>query len=279
MSPASFSAPAAESVSSALNRVWAELGAKARSGRLARRWTTIELAHWAGVSRTIVYTLERGEATSLEAAARVGSALGLRLELDLVDPRSRQRPVSSAADPVHSAMAEFEARWMRPYGFGLGIDEPYQHYQFAGRADLVAWHVGDRALLHIENRTRFPNLQETAGSFNAKRAYLGSALAERLGIGRWESETHVIVALWSAEVRHVLRLRTESFRSLCPDPPDVFDDWWRGRPLVHGRQSTFVVLDPRPPARARAFVGIDGALVARPRYRGYAEAAAALPVL
>lgn len=173
-------------------------------------------------------------------------------------------------------MGEFQAKWLRRYEFGLGIDEPYQHYQFAGRADLVAWHIRDRALLHIENRTRFPNLQDTAGSFNAKRAYLGAALAERLGIGRWESETHVIAALWSSEVLHAVRLRTESFRSLCPDPPHVFDDWWRGRPLIYGKQTTFILLDPKPPMRARTHVGLECALQTRPRYQGYADAAAAL---
>jgi hypothetical protein len=39
----------------------------------------------------------------------------------------------------------------------------------------------------IENRTRFPDFGETAGAFNAKRAYLGAALAERVGISRWAS--------------------------------------------------------------------------------------------
>jgi hypothetical protein len=44
-----------------------------------------------------------------------------------------------------------------------------QFYQFAGRADVVAWNVEERALLHIEIRTRFPDLQEMAGSTSVSR--------------------------------------------------------------------------------------------------------------
>ena len=54
-------------------------------------------------------------------------------------------------------MGEYEASHLRALGFKVGIDEPYQHYQFAGRADLVAWDVDARAFLHIENGTRFPD--------------------------------------------------------------------------------------------------------------------------
>lgn len=171
-------------------------------------------------------------------------------------------------------MGEFEAGHLVPYGFMVGIDEPYQHYQFAGRGDVVAWDLAARALLHIENRTRFPDLQETAGTFNAKRAYLGAALAQRLGIRGWSSETHVIAALWSAEVLHALRLRPASFRSMCPDSADAFAAWWAGKPPIRGATSSLVVLDPLATGRQELFVGLDHALAsARPRFRGYADAA------
>ncbi|MDP8903995.1 MAG: hypothetical protein M3N29_01535 [Chloroflexota bacterium] len=161
-------------------------------------------------------------------------------------------------------------------GVPVGLDEPYQHYQFAGRADVVAWDVSRRALLHIENRTRFPEFQHMAGAYNAKRAYLAQALAGRVGVPSWKSETHVLVGLWSAEVLRVLRLRTDSFPALCPDPPAPFHAWWNGQPPTGGRASTLVVLDPLTSGRQRSVLELDRALSARARYRGYAEAAAAL---
>lgn len=272
MSPGPFSKPTTESVEDTVRRVWVLLGRQIRDGRLAKRWTVQDLAGRAGVSRGVVYLVERGESASIEAAARLTAALGLRLEIDLVDPRKRAGPAMRAADPVHSLMGEFEAAHLRPLGYGVGIDEPYQHYQFAGRADVIAWDLDARALLHLENRTRFPDFQDMAGSFNSKRAYLGATLAQRLGIQRWASETHVIAALWSSEVLHSIRLRPDSFRSLCPDPPDAFEAWWAGSPPIAGTRSAFVVLDPLAGPRQRQFIGLEEAIAsARPRFRGYAD--------
>lgn len=92
-----------------------------------------------------------------------------------------------------------------------------------------------------------------------------------------------MVGLWSAEVLHTLRIRTASFQSVCPDPPEAFAAWWAGQPPEHGRASTLVILDPDPRVQAagrsrrRRFVGLADALRVDPRYRGYADAANALP--
>src|ERR1035437_10299823 len=165
-------------------------------------------------------------------------------------------------------------------GFHVGLDEPFQHYHFAGRADLVAWSVERQALLHIENKTRIPDLQDCFGSFNAKRTYLGDELAARLGVGRWRSETHVMAALWSSETLQVLRAHAASFASVCPGPSDSFDAWWRGAPPAAGRQRVLVVFDPEEGRRSdrRRWLGLDELSGARPRYRDYAEAASLLKV-
>jgi transcriptional regulator with XRE-family HTH domain len=247
-----------------------------RGERTRRRWTLREVAGRAGLSVAAVHALESGVPASLETYARVFSALGLRAELRGVDPR-RQTTIARDEDPVHAAMGELEAGRLAGLGFPVSIDEPYQHYQFAGRADLVAWDLERRALLHLENRTRFPNIQEAFGSYNGKRSYLAPVLAERLSIGPrgWHSVTHAIVALWSAEVLHTLRLRTQSFVAVCPDSAHAFAGWWAGSPPLVGVTSTFIALDPRATGRQRAWVDLPAALVARPRYRGYADAASA----
>lgn len=274
MSPRAFVKPATGAVLPTINRLWVGLGIQIRDARLARRWSVATLAEKAGVSRSAVYLVEAGKSASMEMPVRLAAALGWRLDLQLIDPRHRGEPPIRSADPVHSAMGEFEAGHLRASGFPVGIDEPYQHYQFAGRADVVAWDLERRSLLHIENRTRFPDFQESAGSFNAKRAYLGVALGERLGVRRWSSETHVMAALWSAEVLHSLRLRPESFRSLCPDPADAFSAWWAGKAPKSGATSAMVVLDPLAVGRQRGYTDLADALgVARPRHRGYADAA------
>lgn len=277
MSPRKTPLEASGPVAAAVARLWTAFGLQVRDARLARGWSVHELARQAGLSPAFVYLIEAGQSGSAEGAARIAKALGRRAELELVDPRrNNDLRASLSVDLVHSAMGEFEAAHIRPFGFRLGLDEPYQHFHFAGRADLIAWDLDARSLLHIENRSRFPDFQQMAGSFNAKRAYLAQALGERVGIRRWASETHVIASLWSSEILHALRLRTESFRSICPDPPDAFTKWWVGNPPRAGVTSTLVVLDPLATGRRRPFVALDHALAARPRYRGYVDAVSAI---
>lgn len=277
MSPRKQLRSSSAPLTAAVTRLWVEFGLQVRDARLARRWTVDELARRSGLSAGFVYRVEAGQSGSEEAAARLASALGRRAELQLIDPRRRaEAPRDLSADAVHSAMGELEARHLRTLGVPTGIDEPYQHYQFAGRADVVAWDVGARALLHIENRTRFPDLQDMAGAFNAKKAYLAEAIGTRVGVGRWVSQTHVIAALWTSEVLHSIRMRRDSFRSLCPDATDAFAGWWRGDPPHASTTSALIVLDPLAHGKQRLWIGLDGALTARPRYAGYAEVAAGL---
>lgn len=232
------------------------------------------LANKAGLSVAAVHSAESGRPAYLQTYVAIADALGLRLGIVVQDARRRQATRIGEADLVHAAMGELEAVRMSSFSFKVGIDEPYQHYQFAGRADLVAWDPEARALLHIENRTRFPNMQEAAGAWNAKRSYLPAALAERLGMRRgWASVTHVMVGLWSAEVLHTLRLRTATFRALCPEPADAFAGWWSGHVPAAGKTATLVMLDPCAGGRQRIFVGLDDALNVKPRHRGYADAA------
>jgi transcriptional regulator with XRE-family HTH domain len=274
MSPRKLALHVPPRVLATVNRVSVSAGSAIRAGRVRRGWTLEQLASRAGLSVSAVQGIEAGRAASVVSYARLSDALGLRLEMLLDDATKRSTaPRDLQVDHVHSAMGEFEVGHLRRFGFALALDEPYQHFQFAGRADVVAWEPTIPALLHIENRTRFPNLQEAAGSYGAKRAYLPGVLAERLEIGRWRSLTHVMVCLWSAEMLHAIRIRPESFRSICPDESAAFAAWWNGRPVAVGNTSSLIVLDPLAAGRERVFVDLEEALRARPRYAGYAAAA------
>ena len=248
---------------------------------MARRWTLRQLADRAGVSVGSAQAAEVGQPVSLEIYTRLAVALGRRPELALSSRVGRApEPFRAGRDIVHAAMGELEARQLSSHGFAIAIDEPYQHYQFAGRADLLGWDLEARALLHVENKTALPDLQDLAGSYNAKRAYLAAAMAERLnlGPGGWRTVTHALVVLWSSEVLHVLRLRPATFASRCPSPVEPFAAWWAGHPPAAGVTSSLVILDPDPvlSSRRSRFVGGDRAGVIEPRYRTYADAAAAL---
>src|SRR4051812_33282003 len=109
MSPARFHASAPPAVDALVRQIWSTLGQAIRAERQRRGWSVARLATVAGVSRTTAYLVERGETGSLEVAIRLATALSLRLDLILTDPRRRDRSIVRAEDPVHAAMGEFEA--------------------------------------------------------------------------------------------------------------------------------------------------------------------------
>ena len=256
------------------SRAATALGLGFRDERLKRSLTVRQVADATGLSPEAIYAAESGRVARLETYARLAVALGLRLDATMTEPRRLRSRTTD--DLVHAAMGELEAGHFRRLGATVRLDEPYQHDQFAGRADLVAWTLDPPELLHIENKSQIRDVQDTLGSFNAKRAYLGQEIAGRLGIRRWRSETHVLVLAWTAEVLHTLRLRAETFRSIAPDPPGAFGAWWSGGAPSPQVSTTLVVLDPLATARQRLWIGLEQSVAARPRYRGYADLAAAL---
>ncbi len=265
-------------VRSLTSRLASEVGQELRSERLRRRWTLEEVGRRAGLSASMVQRIESGGLASVDAYVRIGLALGLTPRLTMQNVRD-DRPQRDA-DPVHATLGEIEATQLRAAGFEVMLDEPYQHFQFAGRADVVAFERGAHALLHIENRTRFPDIQGFIGSYNAKRAYLAADLARRLCVaGGFRSTTHVVVALWSSEVLRAIRMRESTFRSVCPDPAEVFSSWWDGSAPRDGQvTSSLVVFDPLPGQRRsrRRWVGLESIRSIEPRYRGYTDALDAL---
>lgn len=272
MSPRKLGRPPIPKVSATLNRIGVTFGRQVYDERVRRKWRLEDLANAAGMSKSEAHRIEAGGRVSLEACVRVSVALGLEIDLTM----TQRRPVIARdLDPVHAALGEVEARQLRPFGHVVRIDEPYQHYQFAGRADVIAADVDARSLLHIENRTRFPDIQAFSGSWNAKRAYLGDELAKRLSIrGGWLSIDHVVVALWSSEVLHSLRMRSATFQAMCPDLPDAFAGWWNGKSIPRGERSTIIVFDPLVGERKsrRRWISLASVPSAETRYRGYADA-------
>jgi hypothetical protein len=177
-------------------------------------------------------------------------------------------------------MGELEAGHLRRFELSLMLDEPYQHFHYSGRADLLAVDLRLRALLHLENRTRFPDIQEFLGSWNAKRAYLADDLRRRVGVRSWTSVTHVIVALWSAEALHAIRMHRATFMAAAPDDSSAFNAWWSGAPARSGLTSSLIVLDPALPdrSRRRTWVDLSTALSSSTdaRFHGYADTLLAL---
>jgi transcriptional regulator with XRE-family HTH domain len=267
-----------ERIGRELSRIGATLGLTIHGERRRRRLSLRRVAALARVSLGTAQAVEAGKICSLNTYVRLCDALRLKADFQFIDPRRRDRGGGRATDSVHAAMGEVEAAHFRSLGFEVGLDEPFQHYQFAERADVVAWSAERGALLHIENKTLFPDLQDSFGAFNVKRRYLGAELASGAGVAQWRSETHVAAALWSGEVLRAIRAHAASFAGVCPGPIASFETWWRGDPPATGRHSVLAVFDPAEGRRSdrRRWVGLGELTGARPRYREYADAVSLL---
>lgn len=266
-----------DAVNGHVDRLATRMGVAINDERRRRRMTIRTLATKAAVSSGTIHKIENGARASVEMYVRVARALDRTFECQLVDPKARPDATREDADLVHAAMGELEVAALRSHGTQTGLDEPWQHYHFAGRADVLGWDTARGALMRIENRTRFPDVQDSIGRFKNEQRYLATALWRPLGFERLPgTQLHVMVGLWSAEVLRVLRQRPETFRSTFPDPPDAFFAWMAGALPTSGG-STFVLLDPLATGKQRRFIGLEDALGgARPRVRGYADAAARL---
>ncbi len=271
MSPQPTVRPITPAVLARLDALAASLGADVRATRQRRRWTTKQLAERAGLSRALVYRVERGDLSTLETYARLGAALALPIEVSFDDPRTRAP--RRAEDPVHAAIVEMLAARYATQDRLVVADEPFQHYQFAGRADLAVIDPAGPDLLHHEVKTAIANVGELAGAWNVKRQYLARALAERHAMpDGFRSVTHVLTIAWTAECLHVIRLREATIRSLGPDASETFEAWWRGaRPGAPAVISTVVVLDPVARPRAMAWAPLRDVRTLRPRHAGYAD--------
>jgi transcriptional regulator with XRE-family HTH domain len=272
MCPRSAGKPPTRAADALADRTAMTIGAAVRDERLRGRWTLDDVATRARVSIATISGIEAGRRASLDTYARLTVALGLRLDVSMAP--TRRREARDTTDLVHSAMGETETRWLAALGYQVAIDQPYQHFQLAGSADVLAWSVDPAALLHIENRTRFPDIQAMAGSYNAKREYLAAVVARQTGVRRFESQTHVLCGLWSSEVIHAVRLRSATFQALCPDSGERPAAWLRGHPPAAGRSSSFLLLDPYATGRQRSTADLGDVLAGtKPRMRGYQDAA------
>lgn len=254
----------------AAKRLAFRLGQALRSERRRRMTGIRALAAKAGVATGTIHNVESGEPATIETYARVAKALNRELSMDLTLPGRPSSP-RDGTDLVHALMGEVQMATLRPHGFRLAVDEPWQHFHFAGRADVLESDPQQRALLHLENRTAFPDVQDAIGRFATKRRYLATALGPSLGFaGLPRTQTHVMVALWSNEVMRVLRRDPETFQVTCPDPPDAFLQWWAGHPPLDSVTTTLVLFDPFASGRRQRFLSLDAA---RARVHDYADAA------
>jgi transcriptional regulator with XRE-family HTH domain len=161
---------------------------EARVGRIAQvvrrrlRLRQADVATRAGVDRSTVSLLERGEGQRLTIGTirRCLDALDVRLELRAT---WHGPELDRLLDEDHAALQAAWADRLRRWSWQVWPEASYSRYGERGRVDLLAWHATLGILLVAEVKTALADAQEALGTLDAK-ARLGPFLANQLSLPR-----------------------------------------------------------------------------------------------
>jgi transcriptional regulator with XRE-family HTH domain len=161
---------------------------EARVGRIAHavrrrlRLRQADVAARAGVDRSTVSLLERGEGQRLTLAT-------IRRCLDAIDVHLEMRAswhgpeLDRLLDENHAALQAAWAERIRRWGWQVWTEASYSRYGERGRVDLLAWHAAREILLVVEVKVTLADAQEALGTLDAK-ARLGPFLSQQLSLPR-----------------------------------------------------------------------------------------------
>ena len=221
---------------------------------MRRGWRQEDLALAAGVSRSQVGRIERGESGSMPVAAvdRVAGALGAGAELRLL---WQGEGLDRLLDEGHARLVEWVVRRLVTLGWDVAVEVSFARNGERGSIDVLAFHSGRRALLVIEVKSVTPDMQAMLGGLDRK-ARLGPAIARERG---WTPVTmaRVLVLGDTRTNRRRLEAHIATVRAALP---------------AGTREITRWVADPVAPAPAGVWFvadvrGADGNPVRRHRVR------------
>lgn len=225
-------------------------GTVVRAIRQHRRWRQADLASHAGVSRSLVSRIERGQVgdVPLDRIRVVAARLGIRSELSAW---WRGGDLDRLLNARHSFLHESVVRLIREVApdWTLVPEVSFSIYGERGVIDIVAWHPGRRALLIIELKTDIADVNELLGTVDRKRRLARAIAAERgwdpVAVSVW-----VIVADGRTNRRRVAAHRS-MLRNALPADGRRMPGWlrdpegsvaalsfWRGSGGIAGRGAT-----------------------------------------
>jgi len=140
----------------------------------------LDVATRAGVGRSTVSLLERGEGQRLTLAmiSRCLDAIGVRVELRA----SWHGPeLDRLLDEGHALLQAGWVERISRWGWRVWTEASYSRYGERGRVDILAWHATGGVLLVAEVKTTLADVQEALGTLDAK-ARIGPFLARQVGI-------------------------------------------------------------------------------------------------
>jgi transcriptional regulator with XRE-family HTH domain len=154
-------------------------GLALRALRRRRNWTQQQLADRAGVSRSAVHRVERGDADSFTGRVirTIAVALGARFEQRLL---WQGEALDRLLDADHAAIVERVIRWLRSEGWDALAEVTFAVNGERGSIDVFAFHPETGTLLVVEVKSVVPDMQGLLAGVDRK-ARLAPAIARERG--------------------------------------------------------------------------------------------------
>lgn len=205
-------------------------GRAIRAIRMRRGWRQEDLATRAGVARSVVGRIERGERAGLavDAVDAVAEALGASTDLRL---SWRGEAVDRLLDDAHARLVELVVRRLQNLGWEVAVEVTFSAFGERGSIDVLAFHPVRRALLVVEVKSVMPDAQAMLAGIDRK-GRLGPELAAARG---WDARSVArVLVIWSTRTnRRRIEQVGASVRALLPGRSREVQRWLN---------------DPAPPA-------------------------------
>ena len=201
------------------------LGRLVRVLRHRRGWRQDDLARRAGVGRTAVGDLERGQMDGmrLTTVRRILTALGLSVEAAV---RGLGADLDRLLDARHAVLVGSCARWLGRSGWETRSEVSYSEWGERGSIDLLAWHAASRTLLVIEVKTELASVEATLRKHDEKVRLAAKVALQRCG---WPAMTVARLLVLPADRTQRRRVARHAavLDGVYPDRSTVVRRWCR----------------------------------------------------
>ncbi|HET7029371.1 MAG TPA: helix-turn-helix domain-containing protein [Candidatus Limnocylindrales bacterium] len=201
------------------------LGLQLRALRIRRRWRQIDVAVRAGVSRSVVAAVERGEIgrMQLDTVLAVGRVLDARMDLVV---RWHGEGLDRLLDAAHARLVDATVRVLRVTGWEVRVEVSFAIRGERGSIDVLAFHVATGRLLVIEVKSVVPDVQALLHGLDRK-ARVAVQIAAGLGWAARGPVGRLVVLPENATARRRIAGVAATFESALPDRNVAVRRWIR----------------------------------------------------
>jgi transcriptional regulator with XRE-family HTH domain len=199
-------------------------GLGVRALRRRRGWSQAGLADRVGVSRSVIWRIERGRAdrVTLATIGRVAAALDGRLELRLL---WHGEGLDRLLDAAHARLVDLIVTRLASAGWLVSTEVSFSVQGERGSIDVLAFHPDASSLLVVEVKSVVPDLQAMLMSLDRK-GRLAPVLARERG---WSASTvnRLLVLPDDRTARRRVDAHDATFRTALPARTVAIRAWMR----------------------------------------------------